>query len=129
MEGVPTKGPLVETFCGFSSYEDGKMIVRLNRHLPPPIPNSKHSYLADNGLMLQEVYQANKSDDAVILHYPNAGMTNWRRRWGRLGKLLKIPGLLKMDGQFLSSVKKKKHIKQGNSINILHTSTIIYTII
>ena len=123
MEGVPTKGPLVETFCGFSSYEDGKMIVRLNRHLPPPIPNSKHSYLADNGLMLQEVYQANKSDDVVILHYPNAGMTNWRRRWGRLGKLLKIPGLLKIDGQFVSSVKKKKHIKQGNSINILHTST------
>ncbi|CAL1130651.1 unnamed protein product [Cladocopium goreaui] len=85
VEGVPTKGPLVETFCGFSSYEDGKMIVRLNRHLPPPIPNSKHSYLADNGLMLQEVYQANKSDDAVILHYPNAGMTNWRRRYETSG--------------------------------------------
>ena len=80
------------------------MIVRLNRHLPPPIPNSKHSYLADNGLMLQEVYQANKSDDAVILHYPNAGMTNWRTRWGRLGKL-KFPGISKVDGQFFSSVK------------------------
>ena len=119
VEGVPTKGPLVETFCGFSSYEDGKMIVRLNRHLPPPIPNSKHSYLADNGLMLQEVYQASKSDDAVILHYPNAGMTNWRRRWGRLGRL-KLPRLLEMDGQFLRIVKKIINIKKGNSTSIHH---------
>ena len=71
--------------------------------------------------MLQEVYQANKSDDAVILHYPNAGMTNWRRRWRRLGKLLKIPGLLKMDGQFLSSVKKKKNILNKEIQSIYYT--------
>ncbi|CAJ1348075.1 unnamed protein product, partial [Effrenium voratum] len=69
---------VVETFCGFTSYEAGKMVVRLNRHMPPPVPASKHYYLADSGAMLQEIYQAKKADDAVILHYPNAGISNWR---------------------------------------------------
>ncbi len=56
-------GPFAEeTFCGFSSYEEGKLIVRLNRHSVPPLLVSKHSYLADTGAMLQEIYQANKSN-------------------------------------------------------------------
>ena len=78
-------GEVVETFCGFASYELGKMIVRLDRHLPPPLPASKHYYLADNGGLLQEIYQANKGDDAVLLHYPNAGMSNWRSRYEAQG--------------------------------------------
>lgn len=80
LDGLPTGNGLLEAFCGFSSYEDGKMVVRLNRHSPPPIPNSKHSYLSDNGSLLQEIYQASKSDDAVVLHYANAGMANWRKK-------------------------------------------------
>ncbi|CAK9111849.1 Glycosyltransferase-like KOBITO 1 (Protein ABA INSENSITIVE 8) (Protein ELONGATION DEFECTIVE 1) [Durusdinium trenchii] len=81
LDDLPSNAGMLEAFCGFSSYEGGKMIVRLNRHLPPPIPSNKHCWLADNGSMLQEIYQANKSDDAVILHYPNAGMQNWRQKY------------------------------------------------
>lgn len=89
LEGLAAagQGDIIETFCGFNSYERGRMIVRLDRLLPPPLPASKHYYLADNGGFLQEIYQANKGDDAVILHYPNAGMSNWRSRYEAQGEL------------------------------------------
>ncbi|CAE8600224.1 unnamed protein product [Polarella glacialis] len=80
-------GDLVETFFSFSSHDCGKMVVRLDRHLRPPFPCSLHSYMADNGDLLKQIYQASKADDAVILHYPNASMSSWRRKYEALGDL------------------------------------------
>eukprot|EP00931_Biecheleriopsis_adriatica_P100872 TRINITY_DN76114_c0_g1_i1.p1 TRINITY_DN76114_c0_g1~~TRINITY_DN76114_c0_g1_i1.p1 ORF type:complete len:891 (-),score=194.75 TRINITY_DN76114_c0_g1_i1:176-2815(-) len=79
-ERPPGTGDIVEAFCSFGSYTSGKMVVRLERSLRPPLPASKHYYLADGGGMLKEVFQANKADDAVILHYPNVSMSSWRAK-------------------------------------------------
>lgn len=49
-----------------------------------------HSFLADNGDMLKEIYQANKNDDAVILHYPNANFSHWKSKYEKLGDISRV---------------------------------------
>eukprot|EP00933_Yihiella_yeosuensis_P042252 TRINITY_DN3679_c1_g1_i1.p1 TRINITY_DN3679_c1_g1~~TRINITY_DN3679_c1_g1_i1.p1 ORF type:complete len:891 (+),score=177.93 TRINITY_DN3679_c1_g1_i1:58-2730(+) len=85
---VPSSvGSTVETFFSFTSYDCGRMVIRLERHLRPPLPCSLYSYLADNGDQLKECNQASKADDAVILHYANASFDAWKSNFGEPGDL------------------------------------------
>lgn len=86
-------GDVVETFVSFASYQSGKMVVRLDKHTRPPIMVSRHYYLADNGDLIKEIYQANKADDAVILHYPNVGISSWQNRYNSPGEGLALEEL------------------------------------
>lgn len=78
---------LRETFNHFSSYKCGRCAVRLEKRLPPPIPHGVHGFLADNGDMLKEIYQAKESNDAVVLHYPNATYSLWKAKYERLAEV------------------------------------------
>lgn len=57
LDGMPlppgTTKP-VETFLGFAAYRCGKCVVRMDPHSKPPLPWSKHAFVADNGDMLRE---------------------------------------------------------------------------
>lgn len=80
--------PVPEAAGCFTSYSCGKMVVRLERHLRAPVPCSSYSYIADNGDLL-ECQQASSGDDAVILHYPNAGSSYWRQKHEMQGEIPK----------------------------------------
>uniref|UniRef100_A0A7S4PWH1 Glycosyltransferase family 92 protein n=2 Tax=Alexandrium monilatum TaxID=311494 RepID=A0A7S4PWH1_9DINO len=76
-----------ESFAGFVAQEDGRSIVRLDRHFDPPLPWGSYGFLAGNGDMLREVHQANRRHDPVVLHYPNAGFSNWKQKYQALGQI------------------------------------------
>eukprot|EP00929_Paragymnodinium_shiwhaense_P064725 TRINITY_DN32462_c0_g1_i1.p1 TRINITY_DN32462_c0_g1~~TRINITY_DN32462_c0_g1_i1.p1 ORF type:complete len:874 (-),score=186.47 TRINITY_DN32462_c0_g1_i1:37-2658(-) len=80
---------LEETAGRSAAYDEGRCIVRLDQHFPPPLPLGTRGFLADSGELLEGHYQANASDDAVILHYPNASLASWRNKYETLGALKK----------------------------------------
>jgi hypothetical protein len=71
----------------FIAYDDGRSIVRLEKHLKPPLPYGPRSFLTDNGQLIKNWYQASSPGDAVVLHYPNASFSHWREKYQALGEL------------------------------------------
>jgi len=89
LDGVdvpPDTKQFVETFFSFFGYNCGKSVVRLDKHFKAPLPYGVNSFLADNGNMLKEYHQACRPGDAVLLHYPNASFSHWKRKYETLGE-------------------------------------------
>lgn len=76
-----------ETFFSFTSYNEGRAIVRMDACLQPPLPFGLHNFLTDSGDMLKQIYQANKADDPIALHYPNTSFSRWRKKYEMLGEV------------------------------------------
>jgi len=77
---------MLETFFHFTSSSSGRVFLRLDPKLRPALPLGD-GYVADSGALIQDWHQANGPDEAVVLHYPNAGFAHWMRKYETLGPL------------------------------------------